>query len=97
MLGNSVWVYHMKSTLIPNKNSSTKTQAINKVNQRCVPDHNENNMTRNINIHAKGILEASNFTSANTMTFYYCRVQRSQNSSEYKVNIEINHCYVYKR
>jgi hypothetical protein len=31
------------------------------------------------------------------MTVYYSRAQRSQNSSEYKVNIETMHCYVYKR
>jgi hypothetical protein len=40
VLGISVWVYHMKPTLMPNKNSSTKKQAINKVNQRCVRDLN---------------------------------------------------------
>ena len=50
-----------------------------------------------IDIDVYGIREVSNLTSFNSITFYYCRVQRSQNNFEYKVNIETMHCYVYKR
>ena len=85
---------------MPSINSRAWKQSINNVYQRCVRDLDlilKKHSPKYFNIDVYGIREVSNLTSFNSITFYYYRVQRSQNSFEYKVNIETMHCYVYKR